>query len=893
MANFSRKLGNQSGVQLNPLIDNSAIQTNGGFSDQNVAAIARTTRGRYDKPFLVNQANIAGLLGRGTRLSQGALNETYVHISEALKNGASNAVIQRLVRQSEIRHDWIYATSGTVIDFTPIIANGSVGTIHVATKGNHYLRPTVTMVGPGSGANIIVSVNTNGKIDGMTVSGGSGYTTASTIAFSGATGTGASAKLVWPRGRTSGSLTGVTVEITNQGNSYPHPWVALPERPSTGALATATLSGLTSTPSDLNSATVTMVSNGEWYLGANAWIQISVGFGATITPTIVDGQITAIDVSGGTGYTNASVITITRPMIFSIALENNSGELQSITPNAEYNGANYILGGGVVVSGRPTGASGFVETAATISSVVNGVITGCISHQGAGETLNNDNNINLDIASTSNVGAKASAYATVTGGMVDGVVMLNHGSGYAANNTTVSFSQSNNPEFFASPYPPGDPLAPNSYFFALMHLEAFNDGVIVELHADAVRVNSAPASNDVVTLRLRDPVNNGVLWQFTGSLHDDATDDFGNSIYLPDVIQSQTDAMEIVIGGNTAIAPSSPAYGYDGNGQQQWVSSVDPVYYFSEGPSDTAFAYDDTDLYAARQSLQATNLPFGYISGGGNNAASLDSFYQALLAELAALSHLTNVPLKFDVPFDTGDPSPVATAINWIEGLNLYAGDSPHLLHAYWTPIVCQDPTGLSGRLCIGTATLNIAYACGRNARVNSNGFARKNAPVAGTNWPINRRNMQQQYFPTEQDLSALATAKINPVLFKPYATGGKFVFVDFLTMAPVTNSLRKLISVAEMACAIDQAIADYSNEIIALPMTEAIVQTKDFLKALFEGAELAAWLVPSAELNNAAFAYSVVADAQRPYDLALISYSLSYDGAVRQIIMTQTLVKR
>lgn len=57
-----------------------------------------------------------------------------------------------------------------------------------------------------------------------------------------------------------------------------------------------------------------------------------------------------------------------------------------------------------------------------------------------------------------------------------------------------------------------------------------------------------------------------------------------------------------------------------------------------------------------------------------------------------------------------------------------------------------------------------------------------------------------------DQDLNALARAKINPVVYETYTGGGRYVFRDSLTCAGRRISLKKLIAVADMSTSIDEA---------------------------------------------------------------------------------------
>ena len=84
---FVRQLGYESGVQLNPLRDNSEIPSSDN-SDQVFGIIMRSTRGRIDRPFKVDRGNVFKKLGTGEQMRVNTLNEAWVHVVEALNNGA-------------------------------------------------------------------------------------------------------------------------------------------------------------------------------------------------------------------------------------------------------------------------------------------------------------------------------------------------------------------------------------------------------------------------------------------------------------------------------------------------------------------------------------------------------------------------------------------------------------------------------------------------------------------------------------------------------------------------------------------------------------------------------------------------------------------------------------
>lgn len=418
------------------------------------------------------------------------------------------------------------------------------------------------------------------------------------------------------------------------------------------------------------------------------------------------------------------------------------------------------------------------------------------------------------------------------------------------------------------------------FFFALKHLECFNDGIKCSFHADENDETGENAPNDRITLRVLDK-DDTLLYEFTGSLKQGAKDDYGNSAYLPDVIAAQTDLIELTIGvedGEAEIAVDSDAYGYDENGQTKWITS-DVMLCFDEGGT----TYQTSDYMKARQALQACEFDYSYISSGGSQATGL-------LTQLAQLAYETNTQLRFDVDGAlTAD-----AAIQFVKSLNFGGQKCPHLLQAFWCPLVSDDPTGVNPPGYFGAATLNIAFACARNAVKNAKGFARKHYPIAGREWPINRTRVRQTAQLPSQTLSKLAKAKINPCIYTTYTGGGRYVFYDSLTCAPVEQSLRKLIAVADMSTTVDDAVTRASKDYLQLPITDTIKKLTAYLDDYFADAQTSGWLVPSDDpaMGGAAYKFVVRANEARPYDAVDVMYWVRYNGTARQIFVTQTITK-
>lgn len=521
----------------------------------------------------------------------------------------------------------------------------------------------------------------------------------------------------------------------------------------------------------------------------------------------------------------------------------------------------------VVVSPSVVG-SGAVLTATVTDGEISAV---SVINGGSGYTED------VTISVSGGGGSGATLTPTVSGGVITGVSISNAGGGYTsapALAAVPAIGSSYNFTVQASGEPTGN------YLLAVKHLECFNDGIKVKFAADEKKVGGTPVANDYITLRITDKDDNK-LFEFYGSLKADAVDDYGNSAYLPDIVQSQTDLIEVMIGvpgASAMIGTDSGAYGYDGNGRQKWSASGTLIA-FSEGGT----SYDAAVYSAARQKLQSTQFEFEYLASGGSQAAGL-------LTQLAQLAHDTNRQFRFDVP---GSLTP-DQAVSFVESLGISSSPSAHLMHAFWAPLKSVDPTSVNPHGHIGAATLNIALACGRNAVKDAKGFAPKNYPIAGREWPVSRTRIVQTYTPSQPELNALAKAKINPVVYEVYTGGGRYVFRDSLTCAPVENSLKKLISVADMSASVDDTVTRVSKDYLQLPMEVAVKKTGDFLKTYFENAEAAKWIKPSdePEMDGKAFLFDVRPNEARPYDDMDVTYALRYDGTARRIFVTQTISK-
>lgn len=416
---------------------------------------------------------------------------------------------------------------------------------------------------------------------------------------------------------------------------------------------------------------------------------------------------------------------------------------------------------------------------------------------------------------------------------------------------------------------------PQGSLIAFKHQECFNDGLICEINAQAAEdAQGIAIASKVITVQFVDPASMKVIiGPFTGSLDPAATDEYGKSSFISDLIEKGTDLLSVVeVATNATVPVNCPFYGTS-NGKAKFASVK--LDYFTEGRT----VYTSAEMSAAVDRLRRSRPNFTYLNAGGSENV-------ALLSMVSELGREINKQFPFDVP---GRFSPEA-AVNFIQSI----GASIKTLYgqAYWAPIKRDNPIA-GGKAFFGTSGQQIGLRCARNAQLNSKGIAPRNVVIAGSDYGLAGTNMTQMYEVLDDELELLAKNQINPCIFKDYKTAGpKYAWVDSLTGAQ-TKGASKLIAVAEMATFLDDQVAGYGQETLQKPMDESIQVMTRFLSKLLEALQSAKWLSPTAELNGAAYQAQIKPNAAAPYDEMDTLYDLCYVGTNRITRGQQTIVRQ
>lgn len=413
------------------------------------------------------------------------------------------------------------------------------------------------------------------------------------------------------------------------------------------------------------------------------------------------------------------------------------------------------------------------------------------------------------------------------------------------------------------------------FLFAIKHKQCFSDGIKIAVSANEVEADDGSLQDATyITLTIMDKDENQ-LDSFTASIDLESLDDDGYPNDMASVIEKYSaDDYEMLIANDAVIGKDTNAYGFNEIGiQREAVSSL--LQAFDEGDVESFTA----DQYAAAiEKLEKSETDFIYISSFQSESVSLCS-------QLGDLAYAKNIQYGLDVP---GSFTP-KQAIAWLKQLGL----KTHLIYALWTPITCFDPSGVSGRLMLGTSAYRCALSCARNAVTNAKGFSNKQYPIAGRNYPLARTGMKQIYTPNKFELSDLAKAGITPVIYQTYQSGSSYVFNDAITLSGKSTSALNLVSSAEIAITLERHICRIAHEFLKFkPMQEAIKDTRKYAGELLEDAETSGWLVKSEELEGNSWMLSVQASEQKPFDTLVIKTKMRPEGCARQIMITNEVTR-
>jgi Tfp pilus tip-associated adhesin PilY1 len=295
-------------------------------------------------------------------------------------------------------------------------STGQVTAVNLTTGGSGYTSaPTVGFTG-GGGSGATATATISQGVSGITItSGGTGYTSAPSVTFSGGGGSGAAATANFGG---AGPITAVT--LTGAGTGYTSVPTVSFSGGGSGAVATAAL-GVVS---------YTVVNQGAKYTSTPSCTVSAppVGITATCTTTISTSggnkKVTAVNVVlKGSGYTGVPTVTIGAPPPGGTqATATAVLGVVSVTLN---NGGSGYTSPGVTFSGGHGATATATATGTSVTSIT-------ITNAGTGYT-------SAPTVGFSGGGGSGAAATSAISGTVTGVTLTNGGTGYTSN-PTVTFT---------------------------------------------------------------------------------------------------------------------------------------------------------------------------------------------------------------------------------------------------------------------------------------------------------------------------------------------------------------------------------------------------------------------------------------------------------------------
>jgi FtsP/CotA-like multicopper oxidase with cupredoxin domain len=275
-----------------------------------------------------------------------------------------------------------YAASG---QDKPLIPQAAYGPAFGATFPDKTVRIQDTSVSYNNGLYGLTSLSLT--------NGGTGYSTAPNVTFSGGGGTGAAATAVLGPGSVG------SIPVTSGGSGYvkPGPTVAVSGGGGSGAAGSAVLAAAGSVK------TVSVTSSGNGYTSAPTVVFTGGGgSGATATATVSNRRVTAVTITnGGSGYTSAPTMSFTGG--------GGTGAAATATLGYAIAGVTVTNGGTGYTSAPTVSFSGGGGSGATATAVLSRVVVG-LTLTNAGKDYTSAPTVTIDRPSS---GTTATAAASI------------------------------------------------------------------------------------------------------------------------------------------------------------------------------------------------------------------------------------------------------------------------------------------------------------------------------------------------------------------------------------------------------------------------------------------------------------------------------------------------
>lgn len=393
----------------------------------------------------------------------------------------------------------------------------------------------------------------------------------------------------------------------------------------------------------------------------------------------------------------------------------------------------------------------------------------------------------------------------------------------------------------------------------------------VELEVSFAAKNAQALSPENVSCKLlwRDALTDDVIYQVEGLLlnDEDNTSTLISRIYAMGIVSNFT----ITIGASFAAAvAASDAYNAYGTVARLFESL--PI------PTSAAPAFNEESAF---QAIITADVQPSYLALPDVEDIAINNLM------LRAMDKL-NIPLDVEI-----DPTlTVDTAITTVESL----GFSDHRVQVLWNPNLARprDAVSLHGRkTTFGIIGQYLGKKLARNARTTAQGIPPIHTAIAGADYPLNARGMEQRPDITlgDDELERLAIAKINVVRRIRYSIGTFFVVSDGLTQYNHKTSALRLVNSAEITVYTENALVEILHRHMLKTTTQYLKQASQDIQRFLDAC-VAAGLLVAGKDTGVPYSFRLTPDENYPFERVRLEFSRCPEGMVRSVIFDSVVTK-
>ena len=245
------------------------------------------------------------------------------------------------------------------------------------------------------------------------------------------------------------------------------------------------------------------------------------------------------------------------------------------------------------------------------------------------------------------------------------------------------------------------------------------------------------------------------------------------------------------------------------------------------------------------------------------------------------------------VLIDMGNMTEWASVVGLAEAISI----DDHRLWLFWNPNRARPSNATTvlarkkWRPCVGDYLAQLLL---RNANSNANGIPPINRPIAGYDFPLAFRDMEQMAgVSLEEDAqNALASAGVNVVLNEQFEGGDRWIYGDALTQYDSETSALRLINASEIETYTANLVVSIAKKHLLKGMTSFIKDAKDDCVRALNKCASAGLLTTSTELGGLYYALQITPRADSPFEKVDIKFSRRPQGCARQVFLETTITK-